>query len=65
SSHFGEVRLGVEQELSEWEMRDPLKRMADLLIGNGLASADDLQRLRQEEEQRIEDTFKQVAAEVR
>ena len=65
SSHFGEVRPGVEQELSEWETRDPLKRMADWLIGNGLASAGDLQRLRQEEEQRIEDTFKQVAAEVR
>ena len=65
SSHFGEVRPGVEQELSEWETRDPLKRMADWLIGNGLASADDLQRLRQEEERRIEDTFRQVAAEVR
>ena len=65
SSHFGEVRPGVEQELSEWETRDPLKLMADWLIGNGLASPGDLQRLRQEEEQRIEDTFKQVAAEVR
>jgi TPP-dependent pyruvate/acetoin dehydrogenase alpha subunit len=65
SSHFGEVRPGVEQELSEWETRDPLKRMADWLIGNGLASPDDLQRLRQEEAQRIEDTFKHVAAEVR
>ena len=65
SSHFGEVRPGVEQELSEWETRDPLKLMADWLIGNGLASAGDLQRLRQEEEQRIEDTFRQVAAEVR
>lgn len=65
SSHFGEVRPGVEQELSEWETRDPLKRMADWLIGNGLASVDDLQRLRQEEEQRIEDTFEQVAGEVR
>jgi TPP-dependent pyruvate/acetoin dehydrogenase alpha subunit len=65
SSHFGEVRPGVEQELAEWEKRDPLKRMADWLIGNGLASAGELDELQREEAQRIEETFKQVATEVR
>jgi TPP-dependent pyruvate/acetoin dehydrogenase alpha subunit len=65
SSHFGEVRPGVEQELAEWEKRDPLKRMASWLIGNGLASAGELDELQREEAQRIEETFKQVATEVR
>jgi pyruvate dehydrogenase E1 component alpha subunit len=65
SSHFGEVRAGVDKELAEWAERDPLKRMADWLIGNGLASASELDEVRREEEQRIEDAFKQVAAEVK
>jgi TPP-dependent pyruvate/acetoin dehydrogenase alpha subunit len=54
SSHFGEVRGGIEVELAEWEKRDPLKRLGDWLIKNGLASADDLERLQRDEEQRID-----------
>ena len=65
SSHFGEVRAGVEKELAEWETRDPLNRMADWLIGNGLASAVELNELRCEEERRIEETFEQVLSEVK
>jgi TPP-dependent pyruvate/acetoin dehydrogenase alpha subunit len=63
SSHFGEVRPGIENELAEAEKRDPLTRLADWLIGNGLASATDLEKLRQEEMKRIEEAFKKVAAE--
>ena len=65
SSHFGEVRSSIEVELAEWEARDPLKRMAEWLIEHGAASAQDLLKLRQEEEQRIEETFEQVAGEIK
>jgi len=65
SSHFGEVRPGIEGDLAEWEKRDPLRQMADWLIGNGLASPDDLEQLRRGEEQRIEESFKIVFAELR
>jgi TPP-dependent pyruvate/acetoin dehydrogenase alpha subunit len=65
SSHFGEVRRGIENEIAEWEKHDPLKRLGEWLIANRLASADDLQRMRQEVEQRIEETFKRVAAEMK
>jgi len=65
SSHFGEVRPGIEQELAEWEKRDPLKRMADWLIEHGEASAEDLERLRREEEANLEQTFMQVLGEVK
>jgi hypothetical protein len=37
--------------------------MADWLIGRGLASALDLDRVQQEEEQGIQEAFKQVLAE--
>jgi pyruvate dehydrogenase E1 component alpha subunit len=63
SSHFGEVRAGIEQELAEWEGRDPLKRLSDWLIALGLASAEDLERMRQEEEANLEETFARVVAE--
>jgi pyruvate dehydrogenase E1 component alpha subunit len=63
SSHFGEVRPGVEKELAEAEQRDPLKRLADWLIGNGLTRADELERLRRDEEQRIEAAFDTVRGE--
>jgi TPP-dependent pyruvate/acetoin dehydrogenase alpha subunit len=65
SSHFGEVRSSIEAELAEWETRDPLKRLGDWLIEHGAASAQDLLKLRQEEEQRIEETFEQVAGEIK
>jgi len=64
SSHFGEVRPGIEGDLAEWEKRDPLKRMGDWLIEHDLISAAGLEQLRQEEEQRIEDAFKRVTAEL-
>ena len=65
SSHFGEVRPGIDAELQEWEKRDPLKRMGDCLIADGIASANDLEQVRQEQEAIIEKTFEQVRAEVR
>ena len=65
SSHFGEVRGDVEKDLAEWEQRDPLKRMAERLIGNGLASPEDIEQLRRGEVQRIEESFKIVFAELR
>jgi TPP-dependent pyruvate/acetoin dehydrogenase alpha subunit len=63
SSHFGETRPEIEKDLAEWEKRDPLKRMADWLIGRGLASARDFERVQQEEAQRIQEAFNQVLAE--
>jgi TPP-dependent pyruvate/acetoin dehydrogenase alpha subunit len=51
--------------LAEWETRDPLKRLGDWLVGNRFVSADDLQKMQQEEEQRIEETFKQVTVEMK
>jgi hypothetical protein len=38
--------------------------MADWLIGRGLASAQDLERVEQEEQQRIQEAFHQVLAEL-
>jgi pyruvate dehydrogenase E1 component alpha subunit len=63
SSHFGEVRPGVEKELADAEQRDPLKRLAQWLIGNGLAQADDFERLQRDEEQRIEEALNTVRSE--
>jgi pyruvate dehydrogenase E1 component alpha subunit len=65
SSHFGEVRPGIEQELAEWQKRDPLKRMAEWLIGHGVTTGDGLEQMRQEEEAVLEKTFAQVLAEVK
>ena len=65
SSHFGETRPGVEKEIAEWEERDPLKRMAGWLIDHGLASAQDFERAREDEEQRIQKAFRQVIAEIK
>ncbi len=65
SSHFGEVRPGVENDLVEAVQRDPLKRMADWLIGHQLASADELKQWHQAEEMRLEEALRQVLAEVR
>ena len=63
SSHFGETRPRIEKDLAEWKERDPLKRMAAWLVGHGLASEQDLERMRQEEEERIQEAFNQVVAE--
>jgi TPP-dependent pyruvate/acetoin dehydrogenase alpha subunit len=65
SSHFGEVRPDIEAEFAEAEQRDPLKRMADWLIAHESATADDLEQLRRAEDERLEETFAEVLAEVR
>ncbi len=65
SSHFGETRPGIEKELDEWKQRDPLKRMADWLSGTGRASTSDLERVGQQEQQRINAALEQVLAEVK
>ena len=64
SSHFGEVRAGIENDLREWEKRDPIVRLEKWLIENNLTTADELARLQREEEQRIEATFLEVAREI-
>jgi TPP-dependent pyruvate/acetoin dehydrogenase alpha subunit len=63
SSHFGEVRPGIENDIAEWEKRDPLKRLGAWLVGNGLATAEDLERLQRDEEQRVEAAFNTVRGE--
>ena len=65
SSHFGEVRPDIEAELAEAEQRDPLKRMADWLIAHESATADDLEQLRRADDERLEEIFAEVLAEVR
>ena len=65
SSHFGEVRPGIEADLAEAERRDPLKRMGHWLVANNSASADDLDRLRRAEDESLEETFATVLAEVK
>ena len=63
SSHFGETRSGIEQDLAEWGNRDPLIGMAAWLMDRGRASAQELERVRQEEEQQIQESFNQVLVE--
>ena len=65
SSHFGEVRPGVENDLVEAEQRDPLKRMAAWLIGHDCASAQDLEGLQRDENTRLEETFNEVLVEIK
>jgi TPP-dependent pyruvate/acetoin dehydrogenase alpha subunit len=65
SSHFGEVRPGVDQELADWNERDPLKRLGDWLVENQFASANDLELLWKAEETKLEETFTQILAETR
>lgn len=65
SSHFGEVRPAIEDDLANWSERDPLKRMADWLIERGMASEGELNELHPQEERRIEETFAQVLSEVK
>jgi TPP-dependent pyruvate/acetoin dehydrogenase alpha subunit len=64
SSHFGEVRPDIEGELVTWGESDPLKRMGDWLISHERATAGELERLHQQENQRLEKTFNEVLAEV-
>ncbi|MGE5302124.1 MAG: thiamine pyrophosphate-dependent dehydrogenase E1 component subunit alpha [Alphaproteobacteria bacterium] len=65
SSHFGETRPGIDKDLTEWERRDPLKRMAEWLIASGETSAAELDRLTHEEGNRLVESFNQVLAEVK
>ena len=64
SSHFGEVRPGIEADLAEAEGCDPLKRMGDWLTDHGLATAAELETMRREEDKNLEETLAQVATEV-
>ena len=64
SSHFGEVRPGIETDLAEWEKRDPLKRMEEWLIGHGMASAEDFIKTQRDEEKKIEEAFNTARGEV-
>jgi TPP-dependent pyruvate/acetoin dehydrogenase alpha subunit len=64
SSHFGEVRAGVEDEAAEWSKRDPLERMARWLLDHEVVSTAELDGLQLEETQKIEAAFTQVMAEI-
>jgi len=63
SSHFGEVRSGIENDLAEAAKRDPIKRLGEWLIDNGLATAAALEQLQRDEEQRVEAAFNFVRGE--
>ncbi|HEX5020393.1 MAG TPA: thiamine pyrophosphate-dependent dehydrogenase E1 component subunit alpha [Candidatus Binatia bacterium] len=65
SSHFGEVRRGIEADIAGAERRDPLKLLGDRLIANNSVSTDDLERLRRAEDERLEETFAKVRAEIK
>ena len=65
SSHFGEVRPGIESDLTEWGKRDPIARLEKRMIESGMTSGDELARLRREEEQRIEAVYVEVAREIK
>jgi TPP-dependent pyruvate/acetoin dehydrogenase alpha subunit len=63
SSHFGEVRSGIENDLAEAAKRDPLQRLGDWLIENGQATSDYLDQLQLEEAQRVEAVLDTVRSE--
>jgi len=63
SSHFGETRTNVEDEIAAWKKRDPLTRLANWLIGQNIATAEELAELGRSEKERIEATFNDVIAE--
>jgi TPP-dependent pyruvate/acetoin dehydrogenase alpha subunit len=63
SSHFGEVRPGIEHDLAEAAKRDPLTRLGNWLTISGLATTADLERLQREEEARVEAAFNTVRSE--
>jgi TPP-dependent pyruvate/acetoin dehydrogenase alpha subunit len=65
SSHFGEVRPGIDADLAEAERRDPVKRLADWLIAQGSATAANLDDLERDESARLEKTFGEVLLEIR
>jgi pyruvate dehydrogenase E1 component alpha subunit len=63
SSHFGEVRPGIENDLAEWQKRDPLTRLSEWLVRSGWASVSDLEQLQRDEEMRIQAAFDSVRLE--
>jgi TPP-dependent pyruvate/acetoin dehydrogenase alpha subunit len=63
SSHFGEVRPGVEDALAEAERHDPLRRLSEWLVAHRLATARDLEELLRVETEQLEQTFEQVRSE--
>ncbi len=63
SSHFGEVRSGIDADLAEAERHDPLSRMAEWLIVNRLATAKVLDDLLRGESERLEMRFNEVSKE--
>jgi TPP-dependent pyruvate/acetoin dehydrogenase alpha subunit len=65
SSHFGEVRPGIDADLAEAERRDPVKRLADWLIAQGSATAACLDDFERDESARLEKTFGEVLLEIR
>jgi len=53
SSHFGEPRTGIEDELAAWRKRDPIAFMEDWLERHGGLSKQTLADIRAEEEKSI------------
>lgn len=60
SSHFGEPRTGIEDELAHWRQRDPIVYMEDWLARHGGFAKKDLAALRAAEAEAIAAAWKRV-----
>ncbi len=54
------TRYRSEEEVREWERKEPLRRMRLYLVRNGILSEEDADRIREEWEKRIEETVVKV-----
>lgn len=61
SSHFGEPRTGIDDELAAWRARDPIAFMEDWFTRFGGMAAKDLAGVRAEEEAAIATAWKKLA----
>ena len=53
-------RYRSEEEVREWERKEPIRRMKLYLVKNGILSEEDAERIREEWEKRIEETVVKV-----
>ena len=60
SSHFGEPRTGIDDELAEWKRRDPILFMENWLERHGGLSKKAVAALRQEEERAIDAAWRKA-----
>jgi acetoin:2,6-dichlorophenolindophenol oxidoreductase subunit alpha len=62
SSHFGEPRIGIEDELAAWRARDPIAYMENWLTDNGGLAAAALQAIQDEEARAIEAAWQRASS---